>query len=579
MKCIGLLTLLVSLLWGGVASAQNMAPLLPEETILALGMQDLTGLSEQSEAFRNEFTELGLGEALLAAIGGGEADLPDDFDYLGELDSRLEGVSVLDLIGQEAWIVASASSFNPIPSVTLATTLPDALTSTVTELLTESVDSVDAMSLEESGYTFYQVSIPNPDFPFPGVVYSLADNVLVLSTDPETIRGYLRRAAGSDEPRLVDTDGFGTTLGSLDEGNFYGYTDVSRVSSAIRPFTQGFGVGEAVSQLTALLDTINISAGVVRATDSGIVSESLLVPNEAGSSELYTLLTQDATASLDSASLAPADTLSYGASAIDFVGWWDYLNGVASSIPQLGTSLDQLVLGTLGLDLRNVFFDWTNGQVAIVTTGITAPAQPGVPSDNLLGESAYMFGTSDETAASEGLGQLFQTVSQAAAMLGSASGSGQATIETQEIDGVTVTTYDITDGLSLSYAVTDGYAIIATTADIARNVIEASSGDSFESTDAYSAMVDNAPDGASTVNYSDTGAVLGGTAENVLTQLQLTAGLAGSSGVDPEALEAVAEPLTEFFNFAAERAGDTLGYSERRDDGTVYTRSEVSVSW
>ncbi|MDZ7704491.1 MAG: DUF3352 domain-containing protein [Trueperaceae bacterium] len=572
-----LVTVLVGGLAGGLASAQNMAPLLPDNTILALGMQDLTGLSEQSEAFRDEFQRLGLGEALLAASGGSAEEIPDN---LGELEPRLEGVTILDLIGQEAWIAVSASSFNPIPSATLATALPSELTGTVSELLAESVESLDARELEESGYTFYQVAIPEPDFPFPGVVYSLADNILVLSTDPETIRGYLRRAAGENGTSLVDTAAYGDTLGSFDAGNFYGYLDVSRVASTVRPFASGFGFDEAVAQLTGLLETVNVSTGVIRVTDSGIVSESALVPSAAGNSDLYTLLTQDATADLGSASFAPTGVLSYTAGSVDLVGWWDYLNSVAQSVPQLGTSLDQLVLSTLGVDLRNVLFDWTTGDFASITTGVAAPAQPGMPSDNLLGEVAYLLGASDETAASEGLGQLFQTASQTAAMFGSASGSGEATMETENIGDVTVTTYEIMEGLSLSYAVTDGYAIIATSADVARTVVEANSGsNNFVGSDAYNEMTDYAPDGASALAYSDTSALTEGTAESLLSQLQLASGLGSASGVNPQALEDAAEPLNEFFSFVADRVGSTYGYSERRDDGITYSRSEISVSW
>ena len=45
------LTTALTLTLGGLATAQDLAELLPEETFLALGMQDLEGASAQLEDF------------------------------------------------------------------------------------------------------------------------------------------------------------------------------------------------------------------------------------------------------------------------------------------------------------------------------------------------------------------------------------------------------------------------------------------------------------------------------------------------------------------------------------------------
>ena len=93
---------------------------------------------------------------------------------------RLEGLTVYDLLGQDAWINLSASSFNPIPAVTLITRLSDEAASAVQEELDDNQTMMgeDVETLTEGDYTFYQEGVEDAD-PIQVVAYALADDLLM----------------------------------------------------------------------------------------------------------------------------------------------------------------------------------------------------------------------------------------------------------------------------------------------------------------------------------------------------------------------------------------------------------------
>ena len=197
-------------------------------------------------------------------------------------------------------------------------------------------------------------------------------------------------------------------------------------------------------------------------------------------------------------------------------------------------------------------------------------AQPGVPSENLLGEAVYLFATRDENEAETGLGVLFQSLSRSvAAFSDPMGGTGGATSSTEQLDGIEVTRYSITDGVNLSYAVTDGYALIATTDEAMQSVLSA---------DGLNADLSSAPADASTVTYSDAQASLEGTAQQLSSQLELAAGLGGASGLNFDEVESASSVLEEYVRFIASRLGTSVSYSERSGEG-ITSQSETEVEW
>ena len=568
------ITLLVlTLIFGSFAAAQDLAELLPEDTIFALGMQGLSEADEQLEPFIAEFERLEVGEALSTLFEsqeiGGETGGMDEMAE--EVPDEVGALLSLEVLGQEAWIALSASSFSPLPAATLITQLTPEAVEQVGPLLEQANAQESPETLTEGDYTFYQLPIQDAD-PIQVVAYAQADDLLMISTNPETLRGVLRRLGGASEPNFAESEGYAQTLGTLESGAFYGYLDYAGIADVAEPFSQGFGFDQLVTRLSTAFQTAGVSGGVARLTDEGVITEGFQALNaEGGDSELYDLLTSSDAADLDTQRFAPEGALGYSVSATDLSGWYDYLNSLATSVPELGGDLDSLLLSFTGINLRQTFFDWTDAQVITVTTGLGEPTEPGVPSENLLGEAVYLIQASDESEAEEGLAVLFESVSQSvAAFSDPMGGSGSATSSTEQVGDVEVIRYDVTDGVSLSYAVTDGYALIATTEDAMRSVLEAE-----ESLDADFGVV---PEGASTVGYSDAQATLEGSAQQIGSQLELAAGLGGASGLNFDEVENASSVLEEYLSFVASRLGDSVSYGERADEG-VTSYSETEVDW
>ena len=61
----------------------------------------------------------------------------------------------------------------------------------------------------------------------------------------------------------------------------------------------------------------------------------------------------------------PEGALSYSSSAVNLSGWYDYLNELSLTVPELGGDLDSLVLSLTGLNLRESVFSWTGEQLVI----------------------------------------------------------------------------------------------------------------------------------------------------------------------------------------------------------------------
>lgn len=566
---------LLTLLLIGAGIAQTLAPLLPAETILAIGMQDLAALSEELDDFSAEFERLDVAGALAAVFPMNAQDQAAPADLL----QALHDIGGLELFGQEAWLVVSASQFNPLPAVTLITRLSAAAQAPVAELLADVQRREPVQSFSESGFTFYQLDLQEGS-PLPVLAYAQAQELLLLSSNPDTLRGLLRRLAGASELNLADSAGFQATLARLAPGNFYGYLDFVQLATVAQPLTQGLGVDGLVARLAKALETAGVTGGVLRATPTGLEQESRQAVNpQGGDLALYQLLTAGEPVSFDSLRFTPQNVLSYTVGATDLRGWWDYLNDLASSVPELGGNLDQLLLANFGLDLRRTFFAWTGAHVASIVTAPSEVVVPGVAAENLLGENVFLLATTDEAAAQRGLTELLQVVSQAVAAFGDPMGVGVPTISSEVIGGVTVNHYDITQGVSLSYAVTGGYALIATSREAMRATLETLAGTVNLGTQAsYQALVAAVPTQINSLSFTDTRLSMEWVAREMRSQIQLTAGLTGGAGLDFAAIDRAAGALEEFLLFTAGRLGSGVGYSQRSPEGS-YSYSFTEVSW
>lgn len=565
---------------GGLVSAQDLTELLPEETFLALGMQDIGAAGDRFEPFVAEWQRLGLTDALAAlaaspgsgmsggAMSGGAA--PSLEDLSAEEREVLDTFTSPDVLGQEAWIALSATSFSPLPALTLVTQVTPAGAERVQALLDEAgTDGVE--TLEESGATFYQVPIPDAE-PLQVLAYTLTDDLLAVSTNPDELRGILRRQAGADEPSFRSAEGYQSTLQTLGEGTFYGFFNYARVADVVAPYAQNLGFDPLVERLSQAFRTVGAAGGVVSVNDQGLVTDGFLALNEAGGdTSLYNLLSADTAARADVP--VPEGALSYSANAFNFGGWYDYLNELARTVPELGGDLDSLVLSFTGLNLRESVFSWAGDQFVAVTTGLGDVTEPGVPSENLLGDAVYLIGATNEAAAQRGLGALLQNLSQVAGSLSDPEGgAGQPQRSEETVAGTTVTRYDLAPGATVFYAVNGGYALIGTSAEAMARTLTA------QAEGGQSSVLEGVPNGATGYAYTDNRATYGALAGQISSQIQTAAGMGGASNLDFAAVEDASAAFEEFLGFVAERLSSSLSYSER-EEGGVRSHTETAVNW
>lgn len=557
------------------ASAQSLADLLPAESFLALGTQNLNAHQDKLEPFIDEFERLELAEALskvfaTEVIIDETSESSEDTVYPAEL----EGLSITDLLGEEAWLSLSASRFNPLPAVSLAAKLSSEASTRFDGLIAEAITQADVETLDEGGISFYQQALELEDAPTQVLVFAKQDNTLLLTTNPDVMRGMLRQLNGSNDPSFSSSDAYSATLTRLGDANFMGYIDYAQLPSAVATYTQGLGFDKLVKRLTEALETAGVSGGVIRFTDNGLESESFQAVDSKGKDkELRNLLTLSTAADRSALTFYSEEALTFSTQQLDLAAWWSYLNGITESTPELGGSLNELLTTFVGLDLEESVFSWTGDQVTTITTGISDVAQPGIAAGNLLGEQVYVLEANNEDAALVGLEMLFQTAGSGIAAFANPSGEMESTQGlTQDLNGVSVTSYDITDGVSVSYAVIDQHVLIATSQEALATVLAA------KDSPANPLLLTDVPEGASSIGLSDNKRSLEGSAEQIISQLQVTAGIGGASQLNFEAVDEASAKLELFVAFVAERFGNSVSYVEKSPQG-VYGYGTTEVSW
>jgi hypothetical protein len=598
MKRLLITALFASLIFSST-QAQDLAKLLPADTFVALGIQDWIGHREKLQPFVDEFTRLGLGQALLdlgedaaAGTSGGIADslgLGEEStedteaggeemttaEFMEEWQARFGDTDLLEMFGQEAWIGLSATSSNPLPALLLLTKLTPEVSEQFASVIAEEKPE-NTETLSEGDFKFYTFTDTSGDTPLT-IAYTLQQDTLMLSTNPDVLRSSLRQLAGSSDPNFTTSAGYTSSLSTLGSGNSYIYFDLPTIAKNYAPLAKQLGFDQLIDRLVQAFNTAGVSAGVSRFTGEGTEGQGLQAVNpDGGDSSLLALLTEAGTADRSVLERAPSDALSVSSSYTNLTGWWDYLNEIVAVQPELGGDLDTILQG-FGLDLRSTFFSWVGSQVFAVTTGVSESVEPGVAADNLLGEAVYMFEASDEAAAQEGLTNLVQTIStQVAAFADPSGGAGDAAASTTEIAGATVNNFEITDGVSLSYTVKDGYALLATSQDAMTKVLEASG--SLQDAEAIQGLLTFIPEDASSFAISNDQVTLQSTASQLSSSIQTTAGIGGASNLDFDKVEAASAKFEEFVNFVAERLGYSVSYSVQGENG-VTSASKSDIRW
>lgn len=560
----------------GTAVAQSLPELLPEDVVAAVGVRDLEAERERIQPFLDEAERLGLAESVGDAVPGEEATEGDG--EMPQIPEALADLGVMDLLGREAWIAVSASPFRAIPAVTAILRPSADAAEGFGTVIADAEGDEGIERLEEDGRTFWTYVPPGDesDVPVP-IAYALADEgVLVVSTDPEIVRFVLRRLSGSDEASFADGDTY-ATLSSLGEGTTFGVLDAAPLVRSLEPFAAGFEAGPVVERIHDALVTAGPSVGLMRATDEGIESRSLLLPRQDGpDSALYSLLTEGSAAGTEVLRFAPDDAVMVTSSTFDVRGWWAWLDDVLASAESLGIPSASEMVGMFGVDPQTALLDWAGSRVVQIGTAPSVVAEAGIPQEGFGTDAALLLEVRDEEAARQGLQSLLSVLGPSAAAFTSPSGTEMAMPETVQVAGQDVQRLRLSDSLVLDAAVVDGWAVLSASPDVTEAVLTAQAeGSSPEALADEAAQV---PASVRAWSVSDDRNAVLSSADALVAQLQLMAGMGGAGDLDFDAVDEASADLGAWMEFLGERLGTSRSVTTV-EDGRVRTEGFSRVDW
>ena len=556
----------------GTASAQQLTNLLPQESFAVMGVSGIGQHEAKFQPFVNEWQRLGLTDLFTEAFPEDE-----EFDVDEAIPAEFADLDLFDFLGDEAWFTVSASRTSPLPAFSAVARLSPAAAAALQQTLDREVADGEFQTLTEGNIEFRVGASDEFDDP---IAFAIDGNFVAVSTNPDVLRGVLRRYQGAAEPSFLDSRGYADTVAPLLPSNMVVYFDLPHIVDLAEPFVTGMGFDASVARLARALRTFGSYASVSRITNDGIETLSLQVLGDPSlDPALYDLLSTNVPASPSAQAFVDANAVSYQASGVNISGWWNYLSNLTADLQELGVgNLDEFIAQNIGLDLNQMLFSWMGNTFAAVTP-FTTVADIGVTPDNLLGDSLYLIETTDPAAADMGLEMLISmgTMFAGAFLDPYGEGDGMPAAPTERtVAGVTVDSYDIGEGVVVEVAITGGYVIVATSSDVMDGALQAyAAGGSLPAS--LAALADNIPLGAGNVVLQDGAASFRMIGQMLTSQFGLFTGLV-SSDIDFDAAEQASEALAEYIEFLAGKAGGQYGYGVA--DGSVLRGySLTGVDW
>ena len=553
-------------------AAQSLAALLPSETIAAVGIDGLADHKAKLQPFVDEWERLGLTQML-------EETADEEGEDLDGLSDTLSGLDFFDLLGDEVWLSVSASNFNPLPAVTVVARVSEAGARVLGELLADGAQDATAQTFSEGSISFTVFDSEGEEFP---VAAALSGNFAALSTNPDTLRGVLRRYQGAAEPNFTDSVAYASALAPLGAFTVAFTLDYPRVADVLVPFAQGMGFDQSVARVAQAFRTAGTFAGTALLTGGGIESQSLQVLGARSlDPTLYDLLSANAAYPSAVMRFVPTGALAVQAGNADIAGWWAYLNELAMGLQELGIGdIDSFLAENIGIDMQAMLFSWMGKGGGAISLSAPAATAPGMTPESLLGDSVYLIEAKDEAAANQGVAQFFMMAGAMASSFIDPMGEGAPVAPaTRQSAGVTVTTYEFGEGLTFETAVAGGYLLIGTKAGSLDAALAANaSGGPGMTTGLLAALQQPVPANARSISLSDMRPTITSVADAAVSELGMAAGLTGAADLDFDAVEASSPAIAAYVRFIAQKVGGAYSY-QTVDGGAVRSYGLTQVTW
>ena len=561
-KVFSVLSLALGLVAFGLAGAQPLAAFAPENTVLSLsingpgvnlletldddlsalgweqGRETLAKLLEVGARLDSDFEVLELYEDMLNGFYGGQALSPDIIEACPGLQDVADTTLPYRDEGYltEGLLTLSLDGFSPVPAGTALLHIDDALApffEQVQDVLLECIRETDEVTeLEQDGVTLYVVGDAG-DFP---IVAGNVGTLYFFGTNPEVVRGVVRKAQDGTEPSFADTPfyqqvnaKFGETL------NSFGFTLNLGALAGTLEGAAGFLGGDPetdylVTRAGTLLRTLGGMAGNLSLTDEGVQLENILAVNpEGGDEALLELLLCD-TCTVSAPFLAPAGSVGVAAQYLPwrevFAYAQDWLDGLAAVTGE-PLDLKQLAQDTLGIDLDTALLDWLGsevqtytldssltdlrtllyGQAQVSVVPVSSPAEARAGIESL----ARTFGPILNELLTEagGMGDM----GSAEDLFGATSLLGETTVTTYTYKDTEITRLRAGYNTDVGYTFVGNYLVLGSPRAVEGVVDAFGGGRAFSFGPDYQAMRAELPETVSSFSYGDTAAGLNGLAD------------------------------------------------------------------
>src|SRR5690554_903034 len=215
----GLALALVALALAATASAQGLERLLPQDTFVAIGLSGLQQHEAKFQPIVDEWVRLDLGALLNEALA--EEEVAGELDELDDaIPEAFAGLGFYDFFGDEFWFAVSASRSNPLPTVTVVARVSEEAAAALAQAIEEESDPADFQVLTEGSIEFRVGATDEFDTP---IAFAIEGTLVTASSNPDALRGVLRRYQGAAEPSFRDSAGFAAAVAPIMPGNVVAY--------------------------------------------------------------------------------------------------------------------------------------------------------------------------------------------------------------------------------------------------------------------------------------------------------------------------------------------------------------------
>lgn len=592
-----------------VVNAQPaLSELLPETTVLALHVSPegydssvIAGLFAELDTATAESVVERLGEALSDAADLGVSGMDDGaglFDELIVECPELEPVltELGDAFGPTAFGV-SLSRFDPEPGLMLLTR--PGSTGLSAALLDAAVACGAGTVLgEEAGVQIYLVG-DGSDMP---LVLADVEGTFAVASDPELLRGAIRRASGTGGRGLA-----GTRIGGLSEGMTSRGLGLTLNLAAAADGLELYGslvagdpaAGQLMDRVITTLRILNGYAWHATVDNAGVLVESVAsydarLAEEAGEEELLELLVCG-TCELSEPTLLPRNAVSVSGGVFSADALLRWLDGWLDDVEETGIASDLDARGflteTFGVDVDELLFGWIGESWHTATLDVLAtdlrPWVQGLP-------TVMIMPVASEDAARNGVAQWPTAMAQVAELMESLSGDPDVaeafrfedavSVREASYRGVDYYRYRAAPTVDVGIGVFGGHLVVTQPSAAIHEAIEAHLGQPGVPGTAWRVFEGLATDAPGIVGYdvTDTPAFLDGLAEisdlaSVPVATALWFAVEGAALYDDtgtlrandlpnfDELLTLADTVTEALRLLADRTGPAIGTTEIRD--------------